>query len=103
MFHVLEGDFTFRVGEETVKHGPGSFLLIPKGTPHTYRIDSAAGGHWVTVTSHGDFEKFVIKMGRAAEKDDLPEPSGPPSKEQADALASIASEYGIELVGPPLH
>src|SRR5687767_7028433 len=36
-FYILDGEFTFRKGEELVRLGPGGFLYVPRGTPHTYR------------------------------------------------------------------
>jgi hypothetical protein len=55
----------------------------------------------LTVT-RGRFEAFVRSLGRPAEHDGLPAPSGPPTPEQADALARTCLRFGIELVGPPL-
>lgn len=57
----------------------------------------------VTVTSGGQFEEFVLRMARPAEKDELPPHSGPPSPEAAEELAKVAAEHNIKLVGPPLR
>ena len=35
-WYVLEGVLRFRIGEETVEAGPGSAVMAPKGTPHSY-------------------------------------------------------------------
>lgn len=43
IFVILEGEFSFQVGDETRTHGPGTVLFGPKGVPHTYRVDSAKG------------------------------------------------------------
>lgn len=104
VFVVLEGVFRFRLGEDQERRiSPGESLLAPKGVPHTYRVESAEGGRWLTITSKGDFEGFVREVGRVAERIELPERSGPPTAEAVAALAEIAGHYGIELVGPPLH
>ncbi len=50
----------------------------------------------------GDFERFVRAFSRPAERPERPTPQGPPTPEQADALAAAARAHGIELVGPPL-
>jgi hypothetical protein len=70
--------------------------------PHTYLVESESG-RWLVATAHGDFERFVRSFSRPAERGDLPEPSPPPTPEQAEALAAACREHGIELVGPPLH
>ena len=103
IFHILEGELLFVVDGRERRAGAGQILMAPKGVPHNYRVESAAGARWLTVTVGADFERFVRAFGRAAEREGLPDPSGPPTPEQADALASACRRYGIELVGPPLH
>ncbi|HEX5411572.1 MAG TPA: cupin domain-containing protein [Terriglobia bacterium] len=103
IFHVLEGDMRFQVGDKVQSVGPGAILLAPKGIPHTYRVESPSGGRWLTVTAHGDFEQFVRAMGREAERDELPPQDGPPSPEAIAQLATKARSFRIEVVGPPLE
>lgn len=102
IFHVLEGDFRFRVQDREQRAGPGDILLAPKGIPHTYRVESAAGGRFLTVTVRGDFERFLRSMGRPAQRPALREPVGAPSPEAVTALTTTAAQFGIEIVGPPL-
>jgi quercetin dioxygenase-like cupin family protein len=102
VFHILDGELLFRIGDRDVRGGAGDILLAPKGVPHTYRVQSSQGARWLTIVSGGDFETFVRAFSRQAERSGLPDPAGPPSPEQADALARACSQYGIELVGPPL-
>jgi quercetin dioxygenase-like cupin family protein len=101
-FHVLEGELRLRAGDAEVRIGAGETLLAPKGVPHTYRVESREGARWLVITRHGDFERFVRALSRPAERPELPADQGPPTPEQADALAAAAREHGIELVGPPL-
>ena len=35
-FYVLEGELTFTAGDEEVVAGPGTFVLVPPGVPHTF-------------------------------------------------------------------
>jgi quercetin dioxygenase-like cupin family protein len=102
IFQILEGDFRVQVANDTRRYGPGTVLLAPKGVPHAYRVESSAGGRFVTVTAHGDFERFVRAVGREAARDELPPPAGPPSPEAMQQLQAIARSFGIEFVGPPL-
>ena len=41
-FYVLDGQYVFTVGEEEIPAGPGSYVLVPRGTRHT--ITAGAGG-----------------------------------------------------------
>jgi hypothetical protein len=70
--------------------------------PHTYRVESESGGRWLTITARADFEAFVRAAGRPAVGQALPPPAGPPSADAVAALAAIAQQFGIDLVGPPL-
>jgi quercetin dioxygenase-like cupin family protein len=102
IFHILEGRFRFRVGDEELRVGAGETLLAPKGVPHARLVESERG-RWLVATGRGDFERLVRSFSRPAERAELPEPSPPPTPEQAKALAAASREHGIELVGPPLH
>ena len=102
VFHVLEGELRLRVAGDDFRIGAGETALAPKGVPHTYRVESTEGARLLAITTRGDFERFVRGFSRPAEAAELPEPQGPPTPEQVDALAAAAREHGIELVGPPL-
>jgi quercetin dioxygenase-like cupin family protein len=102
LFHVLSGEFRFGVGGQEHRLAAGAFLLTPKGVPHTFRVESASGGQWLTVTTHTDFERFVRAVGRPAPRAELPPAAAPPTPEAAAHLAEVGARFGIELVGSPL-
>jgi quercetin dioxygenase-like cupin family protein len=101
LFHIVEGELRFQVGDDEVRVGAGETLLAPKGVAHTYLVESE-GARWLVVTSHGDFERFVRSFSRPAERDELPEPAPPPTPEQAETLAEACRRHEIKIVGPPL-
>lgn len=101
-FHILEGEVAFRLGDEDLQRKAGDTVLTPKGVPHTYRVLSAGGARWLTITAGDDFERFVRSLGRQPEDEGLPAPSGPPTPEQAARLGTAAAGFEIDIVGPPL-
>jgi quercetin dioxygenase-like cupin family protein len=103
VFHILEGEFRLKISEQEYRLGAGEILLAPKGVPHTYSVESPQGGRWLTITVRGDFERFVRVMARPAERLALSDPVEGPSAEAIQALAATVSQYGSEIVGPPLH
>jgi mannose-6-phosphate isomerase-like protein (cupin superfamily) len=103
IFHLLSGTMRFVIEGREVEVRAGETLRAPKRLPHTYRIESRDGARWLTITAHGQFEQFVRAFGRPPSRPGLPDPSGPPTPEQAEALAAACRNYGIEIVGPPLH
>jgi quercetin dioxygenase-like cupin family protein len=102
VFHILEGDFRFRIGTGERTGTAGDTVLAPKGVPHSYRVESN-GGRWLTVTRHEQFEDFVRAMARKADARELPPAGSPPSQDAVAALAAMAKKFGIEIVGPPMH
>jgi quercetin dioxygenase-like cupin family protein len=40
IFHVLEGEVRYRVGDQEHRARAGETLLTPKGIPHTYKVES---------------------------------------------------------------
>jgi len=61
--YVMEGTFSFLVGEQTVRAETGTFVYVPRGTVHTFtNIDTTAGRLLVTVTPAG-FEKYFEAIG----------------------------------------
>jgi quercetin dioxygenase-like cupin family protein len=103
VFYILEGELRFQAGQEERRLGPGQSMLAPQGVPHTYRVESRAGAHWLTITTRGDFERFMRALARPAEKIALPPPTGEPTPEAIQLLTETARAHGIEIVGPPLH
>lgn len=103
IFHILEGEFRVKIEDKELEVGPGTIMLARKGIAHTYRAVSREGGRFLTVTVRGDFERFVRAMSRPAQNPGLPEPAGAPTPEAIQALTTAAAQYGIEIIGPPLH
>jgi quercetin dioxygenase-like cupin family protein len=103
LFHILEGEYRLKVQDQEQRVGPGTIVLVPKGVPHTYQVESARGGRCLTITVRGDFERFVRAMSRPAESPELPEAAGLPSDDALQALRATAARHGIEFVGPPLQ
>ena len=101
IFHLLEGEIRIKLGEHVRRVSTGQTLLVPRGVPHTFRVDSKTA-RLLVVTCNGSFERFVRTIGRPAESDTLPVPDGPPTPEQMQALTEVAQSCQITFVGPPL-
>ena len=46
-YYVLEGEYTFFVGDESIRASVGRTVFAPRRIPHTYRAESAARHLWV--------------------------------------------------------
>ena len=103
VFHALEGEFRFRVGDLEKHLQADDMLLVPKGTPHTFIIESSKGGRWLSITVGTDYENFVRALARPAEHLDVPPAGEDTSPENAVTNAMTADQFGIEIVGPRLE
>ena len=86
-FYVLKGEVTFYMPGVERTARAGDFVLAPRGVPHSYRVGDEPC-HWLVVSLPAGFERFVA----AASELEAPD---------ADALAAIAAEHDIEILGPP--
>jgi quercetin dioxygenase-like cupin family protein len=102
IFHVLEGEFRIKVADQEKHLKAGNMLLIPKGTPHTFIIESSEG-RWLAITVGTDYEYFVRALARPAEHLDVPPAGEDASPENALTNAMTAAQFGIDIVGPRLE
>jgi mannose-6-phosphate isomerase-like protein (cupin superfamily) len=62
-FYIIEGTFSFLVGEQVVIAEPDTYVYVPRGMVHTFtNVGPEAGRMLVTVTPAG-FEKFFDMIG----------------------------------------
>lgn len=61
-FFVLDGDFTFTVGDEEIQAGPGSYVLVPRGTRHLLAA-GASGGRCLVLMVPGGQEDMFFELG----------------------------------------
>jgi quercetin dioxygenase-like cupin family protein len=81
-FYVLDGEFTFTVGEQEIPAGPGSYILVPRGTRHGITA-GAEGGRFLTLMVPGGLEEMFFELA------DLP----PDSITDPAARAAISARH----------
>src|SRR3712207_1192333 len=107
-FYILEGEMTFRIGEETIKAHPGSFVFGPRDVPHAYTVDSGPA-RLLFLLSPAGFEGFIEDISKPAKELTLPpsEPEDPPDEEEttdeagSESFAVLEARYGCEIVSTP--
>ncbi|TPG34140.1 cupin domain-containing protein [Mycolicibacterium hodleri] len=72
-FFVLEGDFVFTVDTDEIAAGPGSYVYLPPGVRHGFRVESEVGRVYNTLTPAG-FEQAIITHGTPAARITMPAP-----------------------------
>jgi quercetin dioxygenase-like cupin family protein len=99
VFHILEGEIRFRVGDQEILARAGDTLVGPKGVAHTFRVESEEA-RFLTLATAGDFEAMMREVARPA-GDGLP-PAAEPTPAEIQALAAAAARHRITILGPPM-
>ena len=84
-FFVLAGRFTLTRGTDEIIGGPGTVIVVPRGTRHAYRAEED-GSRILFVVAPAGLAEFLDEIGRLLV-------SGVPG---ADAVAQLAGRYDIE-------
>ena len=90
-WYVIEGTLRFRIGEELSEAPAGSFVLVPRGTQHSFQNVGAGPARILVIFTPSGMEAFFDRFAAA--------PAGPPDP---GLFRSLGSEVGMDVVGPPL-
>ncbi|MBL8162655.1 MAG: cupin domain-containing protein [Anaerolineae bacterium] len=96
IFHILEGEMSFVSGDMTWKGGPGTFIFLPRGIPHGFRVEGTQPARGLLITTSGGFEQFVRELGQPMTELVLPAP-GPIDM---NAVMAAAGRNQIQILGP---
>jgi quercetin dioxygenase-like cupin family protein len=97
-FYVLEGEMTVSVGDRTIKATPGTLVVVPRDTVHSFVIESEQLRVLPLLTPaglEGWFKEFSVPAAAMT----LPPAAEIPYSEIQRMLA-VAPKFGIEFVLP---
>src|SRR5213596_432229 len=97
-FYVTEGELTFWVGGRLIDAPQGSFVYGPRDIPHTFTVTSAQA-RFLLVAEPAGFERFMRALSEPAQTLTLPPTTSQPPR--PEHMTAIATEYGIDILGPP--
>lgn len=96
-FYILEGQYTFHVGADSIEAGPGSFIYVPRGTVHSVKNTGTTPGKALVTITPGPLVHFFDEVGVPVhDMASFQAPSGPPDMEK---VGGSARRHRIELVG----
>ena len=90
-WYVIEGELRFRLGEEIAMAPEGSFVFVPRGTPHCFQNAGDVPARILVLFNPSGMERFFDRFAEL--------PAGPVDP---DAFSTIGAEAGMTVVGPPL-
>ena len=87
-FYVIEGEFEFRIGEAALQPEAGTYILAPRGIPHTFKNIGETTGRVMATISPPGFEKFFVEVDALGETATRAE------------LLELAESFGLEMLAP---
>ncbi len=100
-FLLLAGEMVVRCGEQTLVARPGTYVVVPHGVEHTFRVTSAAPARLLLVHGDDSFLSFIEALGSPTTAHRLPPPGE--SDVDGDTIVRVSGEHGAPIVGPSLE
>ena len=88
-FYVIDGRCAFYAGGKTIDAGPGTFVAIPRYTPHAFLAEP--GSRLLNWYLPAGFELLLLGLALPAERNEAPPPPPPGRSEVAAAAAGARS------------
>ncbi|HET7407444.1 MAG TPA: cupin domain-containing protein [Mycobacteriales bacterium] len=100
-FYLLDGELVIRCGDRTIVARPGSYVVLPHGIGHTFRVTSRVPARLLLVHADDSFLRFVQAVGTPTDDRRLP-----PHDEfdlDFETLSRASAEHGAPMIGPSLE
>ncbi len=95
-FYILEGEVNIKIGEQTIRGTVGYFVLVPRGTVHTFWNAGATPAKLLIIFSPPGFEQAFVEVWGDASDEEID------TATYVERLMTVAEKYNQEIVGPPL-
>jgi quercetin dioxygenase-like cupin family protein len=92
--YTLAGTFRLRLGDDLIEAPPGSFVFIPRNTPHTWQNVGDVHSRFIAtlIPASVEFETFFHRYAELS-----------PEERGVEAFSRLAAETrALEVLGPPL-
>jgi quercetin dioxygenase-like cupin family protein len=89
-WYVIAGELRFQLGEERAAAPAGSFVFVPRGTPHGFVNAGSEPARILVLFTPSGMERFFDRFAAL----DAFDPS---------AFREIGASVGMDVVGPPLR
>jgi mannose-6-phosphate isomerase-like protein (cupin superfamily) len=89
-FYVLEGEYLVHVAGRRSRCPAGTFVYVPRGTPHTFTVVSTVPGKKLNLFSPAAMTGYFEELAQAAAAGRL----------TAELLDAIAERHDMDVIGP---
>jgi len=91
-FYVIDGTVNIQLDDEVVLGTPGSFILIPRGTVHTFWNAGQSPAKLLVIVSPPGMEDYLAEVIGDQELD---------AAAFVEEVTAMAPKYQMQIVGPP--
>lgn len=91
--YVLDGEIDVKLGDETIHATKGAFVLVARGTAHTFWNVGPTPARLLVIVSPPGFEQMFDEIVGDQEIDPAT---------FVERVTSVAHKYNLEIIGPPL-
>jgi mannose-6-phosphate isomerase-like protein (cupin superfamily) len=88
-FYVISGEYRIFIGDEEHICPAGSFIYIPAGAPHGFRV-GAVTSRKLNIYAPAAMVGYFDELSAAIARDEVDD----------ETLGDIARRYGMEVIGP---
>ena len=89
-FYIVEGQFTFQIGERSIEAPAGTLVFGPKGVRHSYKNTGTTPGRLLVLSSPAGFEKFLEERQALEKQLDRKDPAF------AERWQALQKKYGMQ-------
>jgi quercetin dioxygenase-like cupin family protein len=101
-FFVMDGTMTYEAGGVVHELERGSFMYLPKEIPHRFRVTGTSPVRFLALVAPAGLEGLYQSVGGPAIERRLPEPTPEDVAAEFGRWGTVAPDYGLEVLGPPL-
>lgn len=98
-FTIQDGEITFAVDGQVLEGVAGSFIWVPRGAVHSFRVRSETARILNSYTP-GGFERVIIALGEPAPERVLP-PRGRPMQGDREKIMKAIADVGMHISDEP--
>jgi quercetin dioxygenase-like cupin family protein len=91
-FYVLSGAVAVSVGGVRTEEGTGAFVLVPRGTPHTFSVVGDEPARMLLILSPPGYEGFWEELSAATD--------GGMRQPGADIMSGLGARYHMRVLPP---
>jgi len=94
-FYLIEGAIEVSCGDRQWEVGPGGFVFLPRGIPHSFKVVGETVARCLVLGTPAGVDQYFVDAGTPALEEGLrPQPI------DFQKLAAISAQYGMEILGP---